>query len=564
MAQCAAVALRAFQDGNQGHNLEVWDQTQHAGPVAMLDYIQSATLSLAALYYELGYLEPAEKALMESVKASQETTDERGLCVALHTWGLIYQAKGQISKAFHVLQRALGRSELLCVTELQIVCCLGLARLLSMRPKARAHHFPKNCPTKLSAHRVAHRHLWNPNAAPVVNSLAYLTLAYLTLGSPELHSPELQDTTAWAKVLLSIVEVARVSQLDMGRPFASLMLRRAQNLHGAELGLALSHIVLHSMKTCCRQAQAYCRSAARCLPCAPSLWMPFSAAPYVAYILICKRRFQMAMCVNVECGALLLTIPNKDSVAFELHKRSVNSLRLAMGNLHAFASEEAWRPEQHVSLADTCERILMLARAHLKADAPPMKNPMNVLSLALRCLAIAEGNNLRQSRAEALVLVARVKYEMEDPVTALQMLDDLQVDIAMCSAKVVGEALVLNAEILVTLSTKVPDSQSMLLHAIDLLESAIPEFQKVEDYDDIQFSAYLLARIADQLNMFELRNRYALICRCGLPQAPSQADPHLIPTPWEMPPALLRLGTQGFDGLTACGNFYPLSVVVAF
>lgn len=268
------------------------------------------------------------------------------------------------------------------------------------------------------------------------------------------------------------------------------------------------------------------------------------------------------MCVNVEAGALLLSIPDKNSLAFELHRQSVNSLRLAMGNLHTFAAEESCY-DQHISASDSCDRILMLARAHLKADPSPMKNPMNVLSSALRCVAIAEENNLRQSRAEALVLVARVKYEMDDAVTALQMLDDLEVDIALCPAKVIGEALVLKAEILVTLSTEVDDSRSMLLHACDLLELAIPEFQKVEDYDDIQFSAYLLTRIAHQLDMPVERDQYARICRCGVMQPPQHPNFKNVPTPAEMPPGLRRLDTQGFRGFSASGSFFPLSVVVA-
>ena len=41
---------------------------------------------------------------------------------------------------------------------------------------------------------------------------------------------------------------------------------------------------------------------------------------------------------------------------------------------------------------------------YIKADPSPMLYPMNLLSLALRCLAIAEERNLGQSRTEALLL----------------------------------------------------------------------------------------------------------------------------------------------------------------
>lgn len=391
-----------------------------------------------------------------------------------------------------------------------------------------------------------------------------MTLAYYTLGSEVFTASS--DTNFRAKVLLCKAEVARTSQFDLEKSFASLLLRHANKLQGAELALTLSHIVLHSMKVCSRQAQPYCRSAALCLPCAPSLWMPLSAAPYVSYVLVCKRRFQMALSVNCEAGSLLLAISDKRSHAFEIHRQSVNALRLAMGNFHALPpAETASRHEEHITASDKCERLLLLARAHIKADPSPMLYPMNLLSLALRCLAIAEERNLGQSRTEALLLVARTRYEMRDSVTALQMLDDLQVDIASAPAKVKGEALILKAEILLDLAAKVEGECSyMLRHAADHLDTAMIELQQVEDYDNVQFCAYLLARIFHQLDLPERRNQYARICRYGLPkQGPCQTEGGIVLTRAEMPPGLSRLNTQEFLGFGTSGSFYPLSVVAA-
>jgi len=411
----------------------------------------------------------------------------------------------------------------------------------------------------LAAHRMALRRLWQPRSPSVVDALAYIALAYMTLGSPELRTGETQDLSSWARMLLCLIEVARVNQLEMRKPFIEMLLTKAHELNGSDLGLAISCAVQHAMRNNLKLAEPYVKAAAQCLPCAPGLWLPYAASPYVSYLLAAKKRYQLALSVNVEFAASLLTVSDQESLAFELHRQSVNYLRLTIGNLHAFAYDEPWRDERHVMATDTCDRIILLARAHLRAGT----NFVNVLALSLHCLVIAEAKNLRQSRAEALILICRVKYITGDAVTALQIMSDLQVEINGCKSKVIGEAHFLIAEILLSLALDV--DMSMLANAALSLEKAVVEFYNVQEYDSIKECFYLLARISHQFKMYKQRDLYAKYFREGLP-LPREPDPkkkdELLPRPVRMPAALHRLGTTGFPGHSINSHFYPLATAL--
>lgn len=83
--------------------------------------VQTAILSLANLNLEMGHVDDALQALEDSIRASQETSDQSSLCACLYLLSFI------LPSGSRMMQRCLERAEALNLPNLQCFCCLSLA-----------------------------------------------------------------------------------------------------------------------------------------------------------------------------------------------------------------------------------------------------------------------------------------------------------------------------------------------------------------------------------------------------------------------------------------------------
>lgn len=139
LADDAGGCLRSFHDGHQQRGLT--EARLAVGWALGLppedglpDLIQHASLLIAGLHAEMRQLDDSLQAMVESIRAAQETSDVECLCACLYMFSLVLLQAGLIGKAFTMMRRCLHRAEALGLPALQVRCCLSIAHALSAQP----------------------------------------------------------------------------------------------------------------------------------------------------------------------------------------------------------------------------------------------------------------------------------------------------------------------------------------------------------------------------------------------------------------------------------------------
>lgn len=551
----AAGSLRAFHDGHQRG--VGWLPPEDGLP----DLVQHASLALAGLHFEVRHLDDALQAIGESIRVAQEASDSSCLCGCLYMQSLVLLQAGHYAKAFARMRRCLHRAEALGLPMLQALCCLSIARMLTLQPSLSdrrkcgllwkesisrmaaetpavvlrpqgAASFP-SASNATSASARAFGFSGSGGGGGVCGGLGVLAallghsrdskggdnaatqgacrdaFAHVALASQlSTQVGALGETRP--QVFLCQAEVARLFGLQaLAASSIDLLLETYRNEMGAEdNALAMCQLVTAASEWSIKSTAPLLQKLSRQLPHATHLWGHI-VGPRVIHMLIRAGESVAATALLFQVAGLLRAVSHGSATnASERFCAAANAVRLYHGQLFSAHRSARGAVECGTSPADVCVHLLCLTDVHLEAQ-----DPIGALVPCLRCLSAAENARLLQFRAEALVRLARVKLEMRDYAGSLQITEDVMPQvIASGSAWLHGEVLSVQADVLFALMDTCEEEgtcERLLTEAVAVLRRAIAEFAPVAELVPLMRCHYLLARACHQLGDSASRNHHA-------------------------------------------------------
>lgn len=561
--------LRSFYDGRQ-----VSERTES------LPVVQNAILTLANLHLEMRHVDDALQALEDSIRAAQETSDGSCLCACLYLLSFILLQSGSPIMASSMMQRCLERSEALGLPLLQCLCCMGIARSLTLQPERRltsngelgsghgghgGHGHgqlatggsiaPGPGPTgpgpgPAGSFGFGASRMWGSNGNRGFGLLAALShgpgagreaFAHGTMASLLSTQGALQETRP--KVLLCNAGISEVFGLH------SLTKSSCQILLNT----------YHDSLTAEEHALALCQQLSPDDSTIEVLKKLKQELPHAGHIWVCAIMPKLCSemlnrnAAAVDLGALvfqtsgaLRAVPQSFAADAMLRWRiATNETRLHQGQLLAAyqsAREAIESPEGQTgqtafkSSVDLCKHLLSCSAIHLKAQ-----NPVGAMASCMRCISVAENANLLDVKAEALLMMARLKLEMQDFLGALQLAEEMQ----LASAKLRGELFLMQAETLLELLAReaktetntetMPSMIKKLLESIvERLQLAVKNFQVAKvSQDPYGHCHYLLARCYHQMGDLSQRDHHAREFR--LTRQPRQPSQRLLSSLYPIP-----------------------------
>ena len=550
----ADTCLRSFYDGKQ-----VLERTES------LPVVQNAILTLANLNLEMRHVDDALQALEDSIRAAQETSDGSCLCACLYLLSFILLQSGSPMMASSMMQRCLERSEALGLPLLQCLCCMGIARSLTMQPERRltaseqtngaqaptgptaptAPTAPTGSVTGVSGGGGGGvgfgsfgARMWGavgangnrgfglltalsgPKAANGREAFAHLTMASL-LSTHALHETR-------PKVLLCNAAISEVFGLHSAtHSSCKILLDTYQELTAEEHALAL------------------CQQLSPDDSCIEVLKKLKQELPHAGHVWVCAIMPKLCSemlnrnAAPVDVGSLvfqtagaLRAVPLSVATDAALRWRlATNEMRRSQGQLlAAYQSAReaiASATSSSVGSVELCKHLLSCSAIHLKAQ-----NPVGAMESCMRCITVAENANLLDVKAEALLMMAKLKLEMQDFLGALQLAEEIQLG----SAKLKGELSLMQAETLLDLLARCSEPsmiKKLLDSIVERLQLAVSNFQVAKVSQDGQWSHchYLLARCYHQMGDVSHRDHHAREFRLSRGKGLSQASGDLYPMP---------------------------------
>jgi len=286
-----------------------------------------------------------------------------------------------------------------------------------------------------------------------------------------------------------------------------------RHLDAEEHALALCQLATQAARYSWARAMPFIQALVKELPRTGHLWAHI-VAPQLVQTLVQAGEQAAANSLLFQSAGAARAAPHA-SAADAVHRLrlAANSVRLDQRQLLA-AYRSAREAVEAAGIQGTpgeiCSHLLCLADIHLEA-----RDPVAALGPCMRCLSAAESAHLLDYRAEALVRIARVKFEMHDLLGALQLAEEVTPQLAASgSARSRGDALMVQVDVLFALADHSGLERQRLLKAItELLVAAAGQFQAVAEVNSLQRCHYLLARSYHQLGDEHRRDTHAKLFR---------------------------------------------------
>lgn len=559
--------LRSFYDGRQVSRTE------------SLPVVQNAILTLANLHLEMRHVDDALQALEDSIRAAQETSDGSCLCACLYLLSFILLQSGSPIMASSMMQRCLERSEALGLPLLQCLCCMGIARSLTLQPERRLNMSNGELGQGGQGSHGGHGHgqlagvgsiaPTGPTATPT-GATASGSFSFGAFGAFGARGSNGSNGNRQGLGLLAALSHAHPKAGAGREAFAHATMASLLSTQGALqetrpkvllCNAGISEVFgLHSLtKSSCEilldtyhSLTAEEHALALCQQLSPDdstievLKKLKEELPHAGHIWVCAimpklcREMLNRNATAVDLGALvfqssgaLRAVPQSFAADAMLRWRiATNETRLHQGQLLAAyqsAREAIESPDSQTgqtafkSSVDLCKHLLSCSAIHLKAQ-----NPVGAMASCMRCISVAENANLLEVKAEARLMMARLKLEMQDFLGALQLAEEMQ----LASAKLRGELFLMQAETLLELLARAeakrettPSMPSMINKLLDSiverLQLAVKNFQLAKvSQDPYGHCHYLLARCYHQMGDVSQRDHHAREFR--LSRQPSQ------------------------------------------
>lgn len=417
--------------------------------------------------------------------------------------------------AFSMMQRCLERSESLGLPLLQCFCCMAIARTLTLQPErklALSNSFGEAAERTgalgsvpsfgLSRNGNGNRQsfgllaaLSHPKGSPGRDAFAHGTMASLLSTSA---AGALRETRP--KVLLCNAGISEVFGLHGPKKFATKLLLELYKDHltPEELSLAL----------CQGLSQGLCQGdkSLHELPHA-AVWM----MPKLCSDLLKRNSSAVELgAVVVPTAGALRAVPQSLAADAAVRWRIVaNEARLHQGQLLAAmkslgegtSSSSSSSSSGSSGSAEVARNLLSSAEIHLKSE-----NPTGAMAPCMRCISVAENAKLLDVKAEAQLMLAKLKLEMRDFLGALQLAEEIPVT----SAKLRAELCLMQAETLLDMLARKEAATDLLEAIVERLQMAVSNFQaaKVSD-SNVGHCHYLLARCYHQMGNVSQRDHHA-------------------------------------------------------
>ena len=535
----AESSLRSFYDGKKLER-----DKRDSLPVQNVQNVQNALLTLATLNLEMRHMDDAFQALEDSIRAAQETSDASCLCACLYLLSILLQSGSQSSPSMasmssSMMQRCLERSEALGLPLLQCLCCMGIARSLTVQPETRQTKRASLGSTELGVGQTgaAGQTLQTIQAVPSVSGMPTAAsigsfgarmwganggnrqgsglLTALSHGPPAGAAGREAFAHATMASLLSTA-----GSLQETRPKVLL----CQAAISASFGLHSSarstyKILLDTYRdslTSEEHALALCQQLSPDESCLETLQTLKQELPHAGHVWVCSIMPKLcremmsgnAAAVDLEAlvfqsaGALRAVPQSLASDALLGWRIATNETRLYQGQLQAaMAACQSYQSGNPPS-PELCKYLLNCCASHLKAQ-----NPAAALEPCMRCISIATKENLLDIKAEAQLMLARLKLEQQD-------FRVLEAEMHLGSAKLRGELHLMQAEAFLELLARCSDqteSQKLLESIIERLKLAVSNFQaaNVSSQEFYGHSHYLLARCFHQIGDVNQRDHHA-------------------------------------------------------
>ena len=541
----AESSLRSFYDGKKLER-----DKRDSLPVQNVQNVQNALLTLATLNLEMRHVDDAFQALEDSIRAAQETSDASCLCACLYLLSILLQSGSQSSPSMasmssSMMQRCLERSEALGLPLLQCLCCMGIARSLTVQPETRQTKRASGSTELGVGSQTATGTLQTIQAVPSVSGMPTAATGSFGArmwganggnrqGSGLLtalsHGPTggAAGREAFAHATMASL-LSTAGSLQETRPKVLL----CQAAISASFGLHSSarstyKILLDTYRdslTSEEHALALCQQLSPDESCLETLQKLKQELPHAGHVWVCSIMPKLcremmsgsgsasnATAVDLEAlviqsaGALRAVPQSLASDALLGWRIATNETRLYQGQLQAaMAACQSYRmnnlhPHNPPS-PELCKYLLNCCAIHLKAQ-----NPAAALEPCMRCISIATKENLLDIKAEAQLMLARLKLEQQD-------FQVLEAEMHLGSAKLRGELHLMQAEAFLELLARSDqtESQKLLESIIEKLKLAVSNFQaaNVSSQEFYGHSHYLLARCFHQMGDVNARDHHA-------------------------------------------------------
>lgn len=539
----AESSLRSFYDGKK------LERDKRDLPVQNVQNVQNALLTLATLNLEMRHVDDAFQALEDSIRAAQETSDASCLCACLYLLSILLQSGSQSSPSMasmssSMMQRCLERSEALGLPLLQCLCCMGIARSLTVQPETRqtkrasgstelgvgsqtgatgtlqtiqAVPSVSGMPTAASTGSFGAR-MWGANSSgnrqgsglltalshgPTAGAAGREAFAHATMASLLSTAGSLQETRP--KVLLCQAAISASFGLHSSArsTYKILLDTYRDSLTSEEHALAL------------------CQQLSPDESCLETLQKLKQELPHAGHVWVCSimpklcREMMSGSVVDLEAlkalviqsaGALRAVPQSLASDALLGWRIATNETRLHQGQLQAaMAACQSYFYMNNLPSPELCKYLLNCCAIHLKAQ-----NPAAALEPCMRCISIATKESL-DIKAEAQLMLARLKLEQQD----FQVLEAEMhlASLGHLGAKLRGELHLMQAEAFLELLARSDqtESQKLLESIIEKLKLAVSNFQaaNVSSQEFYGHSHYLLARCFHQMGDVNARDHHA-------------------------------------------------------
>mmetsp|Transcript_113601 Transcript_113601/g.178757 ORF Transcript_113601/g.178757 Transcript_113601/m.178757 type:complete len:920 (+) Transcript_113601:129-2888(+) len=340
------------------------------------------------------------------------------------------------------------------------------------------------------------------------------SLAHVTLAS-QLSTQAGNLMEARPKVLLCQAEVARLFGLQpLTTASCSLVLDSySQDLVAEDRALALCQLATATAESSLEDALPLLQDVARQLPHASHLW-GHVVGPSLVQSLTHAGESETAVSLLFQIAGMVRAVPNGSMInAAQKLRVAANGVRLYHRQFlaaYCSAREAVEKGRRTNPPGDVCCHLLCLVDVHLEAQ-----DPVGALGPCLRCLSAAEHARLLHFRAEALVRLARIKLNMLDFAGALQLAEEVTPQLSTSvSAKLRGEALMVQADVLLALAAKYQNDHvahsRMLKEIANVLEAAAKQFKNVAELNPLRRCHYLLARTYHQMKDVANRNLHSM------------------------------------------------------
>ena len=567
----AESSLRSFYDGKKLER-----DKRDSLPVQNVQNVQNALLTLATLNLEMRHVDDAFQALEDSIRAAQETSDASCLCACLYLLSILLQSGSQSSPSMasmssSMMQRCLERSEALGLPLLQCLCCMGIARSLTVQPETRqtkrasgstelgvgsqtgatgtlqtiqAVPSVSGMPTAATGSFGAR--MWGANGGnrqgsglltalshgPTAGAAGREAFAHATMASLLSTAGSLQETRP--KVLLCQAAISASFGLHSSArsTYKILLDTYRDSLTSEEHALALCQ-QLSPDESCLETLQKLKQE----LPHAGHVWV-CSIMPKLCREMMSgsgASNASNATAVDLEAlvlqsaGALRAVPQSLASDALLGWRIATNETRLYQGQLQAaMAACQSYQCNTlHPPSPELCKYLLNCCAIHLKAQ-----NPAAALEPCMRCISIATKESL-DIKAEAQLMLARLKLEQQD----FQVLEAEMhlASLGHLGAKLRGELHLMQAEAFLELLARSDqtESQKLLESIIEKLKLAVSNFQaaNVSSQEFYGHSHYLLARCFHQMGDVNARDHHAREFRLSRQVSRPEGSTENIPCP---------------------------------